>query len=74
MDLIITAMFVSFSAPPLRFLSGNAGAGVDVITSGTSAVFRTISFSVQRFSFDNGRDSSILTTSPGCASFFSSCA
>src|ERR1700674_784260 len=43
-------------------------------TSGTSVVFRTISFSVQRFSFDNGRDSSIRTTSPECASFFSSCA
>src|SRR5208282_2438561 len=43
-------------------------------TSGTRAVLRTISFSVQRFSFDSGRDSSIFTTSPAWLSFFSSCA
>src|SRR5581483_2322387 len=43
-------------------------------TSGTSAVFRTISFNFQRFSFESGRVSSRRTTSPTCASFFSSCA
>src|SRR5260370_609551 len=42
--------------------------------SGTSVVLRTMSFSFQRFNFESGRVSSIRTTSPTCASFFSSCA
>src|SRR5215470_21240 len=41
-------------------------------TSGTSAVLRTTSFRRHRFSFESGRVSSRRTTSPMCASFFSS--